>query len=280
MITQSTEVWLQHPVKGEAHQRASGGAGGRSQFLHGIEVRFMPVAVQVGLVFVEACAGLRRGKGLFPGEDAAGEWIVGDGGNAEFAAHRQKFLLDAAREQVVHRLGDVHRPAVFSGRPARACASSARRRSWRRRHGALCPHAAVQPWRRATLPVAPCSPANGGSRDRDSRFGADADCPRRRVGWRRARGRIGRGRAPFFRRPCWRARPCCAGLSRPGPKSSPSSLVVDVGRIDEVDAVIEAGVEEGAGGGLIGLSAECHRAAAETRDLELGVREKAGVHES
>ena len=55
---------------------------------------------------------------MFAGEEAPGERVVGNDAEFKFIAERQKFRLNAAGEQVVHRLdGDDWVPAVLVGEP-------------------------------------------------------------------------------------------------------------------------------------------------------------------
>ena len=54
--------------------------------------------------------------------------------------------------------------------------------------------------------------------------------------------------------------------------------IVDVRRIEKIDAPIEAGADHVDCGGFIGLTAKCHRAEAHARDNQIGVLESAGFH--
>ena len=57
-----------------------------------------------------------------------------------------------------------------------------------------------------------------------------------------------------------------------------AALVVDVGRVDEVDAGVARGAPDLPGGRLVGVAAERHRAERDARDLDPGLAEEPHRH--
>src|SRR5690606_24050531 len=57
-----------------------------------------------------------------------------------------------------------------------------------------------------------------------------------------------------------------------------ASLVVDVGGVEEVDASVEGGTPDLARRGLVGVTAERHRAERDARDLDPGLAEETEHH--
>jgi hypothetical protein len=102
------------PVERQTHQRPAGSRRNPLQLIYGVEIRLVPVAIQIHAVVVEACARERSVAPLFPGQQPAGQGIVDDIRDAKALRHGQIFLLNAARDQVVHGLRDIRRLLSFA----------------------------------------------------------------------------------------------------------------------------------------------------------------------
>ena len=106
-ITQSVAVWNSSQLSARSIIERPACLRDFLQLVDGIEVGRVPVAVEIHLVGVEAGAGERPLAVLLSGKQAAGERVVDDRRNAELFAEGEVFLLDAARQQVVHGLRNV-----------------------------------------------------------------------------------------------------------------------------------------------------------------------------
>src|ERR1017187_289185 len=98
---------MQDPIERKIDQAAAGALRNGLQPVHRVEVSGMPVAIEVELVGVETRAGNRPLVAVLAGEQPARQRIVNHGGHLKRLAHGQIFLLDAARQQVVHGLRNV-----------------------------------------------------------------------------------------------------------------------------------------------------------------------------
>ena len=206
-ITQSAAVWCSSQLSDRSTRERPACRGDCLQLVHGVEIGRVPVAVEVHLVVVEARAGERPLALLLAGEQPAGQRVVHHRRDAELLADRNVFLLDAARQQVVHGLRNVGRRIALLLARSRASAPPATRRSWKWPGSAPCRRAPPGPW-------PPGSPRSGLVIGQVQVVevqvigleAAQAASMLARIALRGERRGVGR-RPRFSSQPCWPARP-------------------------------------------------------------------------
>ena len=230
----------------------------------------MPVAVHIVAHQVEPAAGGDGARRVLARQQPARERIVDGDGDAEFFRHRHEFLVQAARDQVVHLLGKPV-PGSRASRRASASGTPARRNSSRCRCNGPCRPGSGSAWPPWSCRRSLRSRAGAGSRCRDDRFRAR----RRQASTAFMIAGLDRptssGPSPIFMPTLLASTSLVAPAAQQRPQEAFGAAgLIGVGGVDEVDPCIEAQIEHAAGVGRVHLLAERHGAEAKPGQAKIG----------